>query len=270
MEQTHFYLTITGDGDAHAIKERYGLDEFDAYNKGEYDESLGVQYQSMCLRYPTHHKMDDLGWLLTAHRVSRLLSLPKSLTITLYGVCHVSDDCQSHGVFLDVPTLKELALLGANFVLFGKLYPLSMTHDYPHTIKPAQPKSPKTTPRQYAYLAVQSYRHTLDELASRLRFACHDSSFNVHDDTKHKQKRPFTSFKYYPQLGNHLDDTIRHLAYELCPYQDNILRATCDLDIACKVNITGTMSDDYRLSIDKKTLLIFATMQLSLDFDMYF
>lgn len=37
MEQTYFYLTITGNGNAHKIKEQYNLNEFQAHNKGDYD-----------------------------------------------------------------------------------------------------------------------------------------------------------------------------------------------------------------------------------------
>lgn len=98
-----------------------------------------------------------------------------------------------------------------------------------------------------------------------------DKCFNFDD------KRPsgksyyyFSSFKYKSLNGDNLNEKIKNLADELYPYKDNILASANDIDIECRVNISGSMPDEYQLIITHETLLKFAEMRLSLDFDMYF
>lgn len=273
MEQTYFYLTITGNGNAHKIKEQYNLNEFQAHNKGDYDECYGfLQYQTMCLSYPYNQKLENLDCILNSIRVSKLLKLPKEFKITLHCVCHISTDRQSHGIFIDIRTLKDLALLGADVAMYGKLYYLPLRYDIPNAILHQEifEKETKLTPRQCVYLSVHSYRYTLDELAKKLGFNHNDRSFNFGDVTKTGRVREFSRFCYQSLTGDNLNEKIKNLANELYEYKDNILNADNDLDIFYRVIIANDMPDEYQLNIDSDTLNKFAQMRLPLDFDMYF
>lgn len=273
MEQTYFYLTITGNGNAHKIKEQYNLNEFQAHNKGDYDECYGfLQYQTMCLRYPYNDKVENLDYIFNSNRVTRLLNLPKEFKITLHCVCHISTDRQSHGIFIDIRTLKDLALLGADFVMYGKLYFLPLQYDFPNTILHQEifAKETKITPCQLAYLSVHSYRFSLDEISEKLGFNYNDRSYNVGDITKTGRFREFSRFSYQSLMGNDLNEKIKNLADEISLYKDNILSSANDMDIECWVNVSGSMPNEYQLNIDSDTLNKFAQMRLSLDFDMYF
>lgn len=275
MEQTYFYLTITGNGNAHEIKEQYNLSEFQAHNQGDYDECYGyLQYQTMCLRYPYNNKVEEFDCIFNSNRVGRLLNLPKEFKITLHCVFHISTDRQSHGMFIDIRTLRDLALLGADVVMYGKLYYLPFHYDFPNTIfhKEIFEKEIgiEIEPHQLTYLFVGSYHYNLDEISQKLGFNYNDSSYNVGDTTKIGRVRKFSLFCYQSLTGENLNEKIKNLADELYPYKDNILESANDIDIWCRVNISGSMPDEYQLIITHETLLKFAEMRLALDFDMYF
>lgn len=273
MEKTYFYLTITGHGDAHQIKEQYNLNEFQAYNQGDDDESYGyLQYQTMCLTYPYRKNMEDLNFLLNSMMVGKLLNLPKEFKITLYGICHSSTEHQSHGIFIDVNIMKDLALLGADVVIYGKLHYLPLHYDYPNTVHHQDIFKTETqlTPRQQAYLSVHSYRYQLDDIAKKLGFNHNDHSYNFGDITRTGRVREFSRFYYQSFTEDDLNEKIKNLAHELYEYKENILTAGNDLDISYRVIITGDMPDEYQLTIAHETLLKFAEMRMSLDFDMYF
>lgn len=273
MEQTHFYLTITGNGNAHEIQEQYNLSEFQAYNQGDYDECYDyLQYQTMCLRYPYNDKVEKFDYIFNSRTVSRLLKLPKEFKITLHCVFHISTDRQSHGMFIDVRTLKDLALLGADVVMYGKLYYLPLRYDLPNAILHQEifEKETKLTPRQWVYLSVHSYRYTLDELAKKLGFNHNDRSFNFGDVVITGRVREFSRFCYHSLTGDDLNEKIKNLANELYEYKENILNADNDLDIFYRIIVADDMPDEYQLTITHETLLKFAQMRMSLDFDMYF
>lgn len=117
-----------------------------------------------------------------------------------------------------------------------------------------------------------SYQYKIDDIARKLGFMSNDKSFNVGDKrfVNGKSYLYFSSFKYKTLKGNSLNEKIKNLADELYPYKDNILSSANDVDIECWVNISGSMPDEYQLTIAHETLLKFAEMRMSLDFDMYF
>ncbi|WP_066801536.1 DUF4279 domain-containing protein [Moraxella oblonga] len=275
MEQTYFYLTITGNGNAHEIKEQYNLSEFQAYNQGDYDECYGyLQYQTMCLRYPEFLDDNKPKDILSKRIVGKLLKLPKEFKITVYAIYHTSTDSLSHGFFIEEQDIRALALLKADFIMCSKLHYFPLHYDYPNTVIDEHifNKEPDIITERKACFMVSSYQYRIDEIAKKIGFMSNDESFNVGDKrfVNGKSCVYFSSFKYKALKGNNLNEKIKHLADELYPYKDNILSSANDMDIECWVNISGSMPDEYQLTIAHETLLKFAQMRLSLDFRMYF
>lgn len=275
MEHTCFYLTVTGHGDAHQIKEQYKLYGFDAYNQGDYDKRYGyLQYQTMCLRYPELLDDNEPKDILSKHIVGKLLKLPKEFKITVYAICHTSTDSLSHGFFIEEQDIRALALLKADFIMRSKLHYFPLHYDYPNTVideKIFNKEPDILTERKVCFMA-SSYQYKIDDIARKLGFMSNDKSFNVGDKrfVNGKSYLYFSSFKYKTLKGNSLNEKIKNLADELYPYKDNILSSANDVDIECWVNISGSMPDEYQLTIAHETLLKFAEMRMSLDFDMYF
>lgn len=275
MEQTYFYLTITGNGNAHQMKEQYQLYGFEAYNQGDYDECYGyLQYQTMCLRYPKFPDDNKPKDILSKRIVGKLLKLPKEFKITVYAICHSPAESLSHGFFMEEQDIRALALLKADFVMRSKLHYFPLHYDYPNAVidKNILNKEPDIVTERKASFMVSSYQYKIDDITNKLGFMSNDESFNVGDKrfANGKSYCYFSSFAYKSLNGNSLNEKIKNLADELYSYKDNILSSANDVDIECWVNISGSMPDEYQLNIAHETLLKFAEMRLSLVFRMYF
>lgn len=277
MEQGYFYLTITDNGknihDAHTIKETYDLRNFDAYNQGETDQAYpDVLYQRMCLRYPStgRPKIEELGELFYPLLVGKLLNLPKDLKITLHFVTNSTTEQQCRGCFIDEKTLRDLAMLNADFIMFGQLHSLPFDPAFAYAVSTEEPSN--EIPDNYIEFFVHSYRHSVADISDKLGFSPNGKCHNFNDLRKSQKPYYLTTFLHTSNLAKTLplENHITQLTNELYLSKDKILRLGDDIDISYRFGITGNMPNPYQFTIDSDTLHKLAEMRMSVDIDMYF
>lgn len=275
MEQEYFYLTITGDGDAHAIKESMNLGRsFKAWNKGErLDNHPRLQAKEMCLYFETSRNEYSLDHMFTGHFASTLLKFPKHLQKTVHFICQSSYESQSHGCFIEVDRMKNMALINADFMFHSKLYALAQHHEFPFTqVVDIEDKKP-VYDYGYAHFTVGAYHYTLDDISAKLGFKHNHRSFNFSDIRK-SSKKPygFTSWDYKSSLDEQapIAEHIEYLVNELYAYKTEILELGNEIDIYYGMSVTGHMPNEYEFHISSDTIRKLAEMRISLDFDMYF
>lgn len=266
MEQTYFYLTITGNS-LYQIKEKLNLTGFDYYQKGDVDDDFSyLVYEKECLKF-FNEDIKNIDELLYQERIAKLLTLPKNVDITVHCVKGAFDTYGSHGLYIDEKILKELALLNANFEFSAKYCRLPMLNNIGNEIY-----SPiYQNMNQKVYFSLTSYQIPLMDIINKIGFYPNDKSYNFYDKRRCDCPYYFTSFKYKAlNKKENIDDQIKTLANDIYSYKDNILALGNELDVSYGIHITGKMPQSYQIFLDKNTLNQLAQMRLSLDFDMYF
>lgn len=281
MQQSYFYLTITDNGDnsqnhynAHTIKERYDLKNFDAYNQGEKDSNgVDVVYNQLCLRFPSagSPKHNTLDFILHSMNIGRLLTLPKGLKITVHFVTNSTPDSQCCGYYLGESTVRDLAMLNADFIMYGQLHKLPLEREF--ACAKIIPDDSHREMDNLAEFFVRGYRHTIAEIGEKLGFFPNHKSQDYNALQKHTNKPWYvTQFVHTSSIDRTLpiEQHIKALTDELYLSKDKILRLGDDIDISYHFGITGTMPNAYQFTIDSDSLMKLAKMRMGVDIDMYF
>mgnify|MGYP003351580631 FL=1 len=111
---TYYYLTITGEGDAHRLVKEYHLGNARAWNKGEIEQER-YQFEQMCIRigeyYPISDDLDDNDSIVDFLRqpnVTHLNLLPSHFERVIHAVRHGIDN-QGYGFYLSADLIRQLA-----------------------------------------------------------------------------------------------------------------------------------------------------------------
>jgi|GEM_PF-2413134 len=177
QQQEHAYLTITGEGDAKALTERYGAQVDRMWNAG--DTELGsYHFDQMCLYVRSGMRDDDaseqhIESIVHCYEGRQLHTLPDELCRTVHVVTH-SAHSQAGGLWLNADLIRRLAWIKARvcihvykMVAHGERL-LEHHHDFPGARWVPETRTQDKNAGQYAHLELRSYDTTADEISQRL------------------------------------------------------------------------------------------------------
>ncbi len=278
--QEYAYLTITGEGSAQEILEKYNLRTHDAWNAGDVSEDRYL-FNQMCLRFKsgrddTKSIEDHLFSLLAFPQ--RYIKLPDELVRTIHCVTH-SYHSQGGGCFLDSDIIRRMAQIKADVQLYLYKMVVESNHDFPYAkiIKTNSEKVEeldKKSTNEYAYFNVRSNALSTDEISQILQ---------LQPTTKHSIGDPrrningVISWEWSLwELGSGLakgqpiEAHLEALLSQLKPRIEQLYLLSQDFQTSFTLGATGTFPNSHQIKLNQMLIQQMAKLNLSFDFDSYF
>lgn len=281
--QEFAYFTITGEGNAQEIVEKYKLKPNEIWNAGDVAEGCYL-YDQMCLFYkswsdtdrPLEEHLDSL-----LRQSFRFNELPDDLLRTLHCVSYEYHS-QAGGYYLGREHMRNLAQMKAEMRLYAYKMEVEDNHEHPcsRLLTPNDPRfsglplkdNTTTDTREYAYFKVTSNTLHADEISTILQLEPTES-WSIGDRRRQSDYLwQWTSWKLESGLikGEPIAAHLAALMEKLIPHTDLLYQLSRDFQTSFGLAATGTFPTSHQMHLNKELILQMAKLNLSLDCDLYF
>jgi len=285
VSQEFAYFTITGEGNAQEIVEKYHLRPNEIHNAGDVDEEGRYVYEQMCLKYKscgdtTESLEDHFNRLI--YPSWRFTQLPDHLTRTLHAVIY-GYSAQNGGFYLSRENMRRLARMKAESRLYVYKIEVEDNHEHSYAKRIASNVEPQSvdhepeiddfTSGESAYFRVTSDTLHADEISSILGLQPTDAQ-SV-GDPHHRISgifRKWTSWKLESGLprGERIALHLEALMAKLTPHIDQLYLLSRNVDTTFGLSSTAKFPTSNQMYFSKELILQMAKLNLSLDCDLYF
>ena len=284
--QEFAYLTVTGEGIAAEVVEKYRLRPNDAWDAGEiiYGQH---QFEKMCLRFQSAHSdkgsmEQDISSLLMSYRAQHFHDLPDDFVRTLHCVIY-GYHWQTSGCYLESDNIRTLAQMKAEVSIYIYKIITEGNHEFPYskqlqTNEPSiiDPNDDSNSTGEYAYFYVRSNTLHADKISEILQLKPSRKNSIGEPKRKNPTISPMPLWEWSSwyldsgiEKGQPIAVHLEAVMGKLMPRIDQLYLLSRDYQTSFGLSSTGSFPISNQINLNRNLIRQMAELNLSFDFDAY-